>query len=213
MGRLAKILSFMRVTRHDTPATDVKSDPGGGNNITPQHVAPPGDDSHPLPGDYVAILDVTPSRSVAVGYVDPTNTPLTEEGEKRIYSRAAGSGETVAQTYLKNDGTVITSNDLGSITLLPDGGAIIISPAATFVVGAGGSIKGFNEDGVFEMLSSGVFTVNGVTIDTGGNITSPARIKGQTVEGIASNIAAGKELVNHIHGGVDTGSGQTSPNL
>ena len=53
MGRVAKLLSFVRLTRNNAKVSDVKIDPGGGPNITVEHFAAPGDDSFPLKTDYV----------------------------------------------------------------------------------------------------------------------------------------------------------------
>lgn len=52
---------------------------------------------------------------------------------------------------------------------------------------------------------SGGITLNGCTIDTNGNVTSPATVTGQT------NVSAGTggaavDLLNHLHSGVQTGA-------
>ena len=69
MGRIAKLLSFVRVVRNGANLSDVKVDPGGGANITAEHFATPGDDSHPMPNDYVALsADSGTGRESAIGY-------------------------------------------------------------------------------------------------------------------------------------------------
>lgn len=193
MGRIAKLLSFARSEVNGAKVSDVKVDPGGGANVTAQHFASPGDDSHPLPGDYVALTGVTGTgRANALGYLDPTNERKALPGDKRIYARDE-DGATVVEVWLQNDGTAIVVNAQGSVTLRPDG-----------------SIRGSNGAGSFELESGGDFVVNGVTIDTSGNVTSPATVTAATVS--APSIQAdGKELAGHIH---PAGSppGNTGPN-
>ena len=133
MGLIARVLSFTRAERNGAKLSDVKIDPGGGPNITGEHFADPGDDSHPLSTDYVAAMPVRRSGSaVPVGYADPINTPEAAAGEKRIYGRDPSTGLAVNQVWLKADGSVIISNALGAIELKADGSVdingAIISP-------------------------------------------------------------------------------------
>lgn len=212
MGRIARLLSFVRLTRNDAKVSDVKVNPGGGPNITAEHFADAGDDSHPLVTDYVALnTDSGAGRETAIGYLDPLNEPKAQPGEKRIYGRDADSGAVVVEVWLKNDGTAVISNDNGSVMLRPDGGTVTTTPESTFDAAADGSIKGDNGNGSFELQSGGDFLVNGVTIDTSGNITSPATISAPNVSGSSSVQAAGKELAGHVH---PAGSppGNTGPN-
>ena len=181
MGRLGKILSFVGVTRNGAKVRDVKADMGGGVNATAEHYSAPGDDSQPLAGDYVAT--VTTMRSgvvVAVGHLDPKNEHTAQAGEKRIYSRDAGGG-TVADVWLKNDGTIVHDNDGMTFEMRPDG-----------------SIEGNNGAGSFELTAGGDFIVNGVTIDITGNITATG-LSATTVAATASLTAAALELVGHVH--------------
>lgn len=194
MGWINKILSFTRVTRNNARMSDVKIDSGGGDVITAEHYAPAGDDSHPLTTDYAQAIGIPRTGgATVVGYLDPINDPKAQPGDKRIYGRDADSGGVVVEVWLKNDGTAIVSNANGSITLRPDG-----------------SIKGDNGNGSFELQVGGDFVVNGVIIDTGGNITSPATITGNTLVGSSSVIADGKELVGHDHG-ITSGSSAPGP--
>ena len=181
MGRIAKLLSFVRVTRNDAKVSDVKADPGGGSNITAENFAPAGDDSNPLPGDYVALntRDGT-GREDVIGYSDPLNEPKALPGDKRIYARDE-DGVVIAEIWLKNTGEATVSNENGSITLRPDGGAITTTPGSTFDAKADGSIKGDNGSGSFELKAGGDFLVNGVNIDPSGNITTPGSLNADTV--------------------------------
>ena len=122
MGRIVKVLSFLRLVRHDANVSDVKVDPGGGANITGHHFADLGDDSFPLETDLAITQEVSGTgREDVVGYLDPLNTPVAQPGDKRIYARDADSGEVVVEIWLKNDGSVTVSNDNGSLTLKVDG--------------------------------------------------------------------------------------------
>lgn len=67
-----------------------------------------------------------------------------------------------------------------------------------------GSVEINNANGFFLLEPNGVFTINGVTIDTNGNLTSPATVT--AVSAVATNVTAessmliaGKELANHTH--------------
>lgn len=122
MGRIGQILSFTRALIGATKTSDVKIDRGGGDTRTPQHFSDAGDDSYPLAGDYAQTVDQAGSgRDSVVGYVDPKNEQKANAGEKRIYARDANSGATVVEVWLKNDGTATIFNNLGVITLQPDG--------------------------------------------------------------------------------------------
>lgn len=155
MGRIAKLLSFVRGEKNGAKVSDVKADPGGGANVTAQHFASPGDDSHPLPGDYVAMAGARGTgRENAVGYIDPTNEPKAGPGEKRIYARDE-NGAVVVEVWLKNDGTATLVNAEGSVTLAPSG-----------------SIKGVNGGGQFELQAGGDFVANGATMTTDGDVVT-----------------------------------------
>ncbi len=122
MGRVAKILSFIRSAVNGAKVTDVKTDTGGGANITAQHFADAGDDAFPLVTDYALTMDVSGSGKEAVtGYLDPINTPKATAGDKRIYARDASTGLVVVEVWLKSDSSAIINNKNGIITLQADG--------------------------------------------------------------------------------------------
>lgn len=183
MGWVARVLSFARVAdRNGAKVSDVQIDTGGGPNLTVEHFASPGDDSYPLDTDYATGHAVQQTgREAVVGYVDPKNTPKALKGDKRIYARDSSTGATVVEVWLKNDGEALTSNDNGSIKLRPDGGAITTTPNGTFDAKADGSFKGVNGNGSFELQANGDFLVNGVKIDTNGNITTPGTLNADDV--------------------------------
>lgn len=189
MGRIARLLSFVRSAINGTKNSDVKADPGGNANITAQHFEDAGSDSYPLPEDYAAMMPlISTGRYAAVGYVDPKNGQKSQPGEKRLYSRDADGAE-IAQVWLKNNGDVLVSNS-----------------QMTFETKIDGSIKGSNGGGSFELTTSGDFIINGATIDTAGNITSPSSVSAPSIQ------AAGKELAGHVHFVPSTPS-NSGPNL
>ncbi len=188
MGRIAKLLSFVRLTRNEAKVNDVKVDPGGGPNVTAEHFAAAGDDSHPLPGDYVALnTDSGSGRESAIGYLDPLNEPKAQPGDKRIYARDE-DGVVIVEIWLKNTGEATVFNENGSVTLRPDGGTITTTPESTFDAKADGSIKGDNGSGSFELAAGGDFLVNGVTIDTSGNISTGGKLNADDVTADSQNV-------------------------
>ena len=172
MGRIGRLLSFVRTTRHGANVSDVKIDPGGGANVTSEHFASAGEDAFPLTTDYPISVELQRQGVAAVvGYIDPLNAPKSLEGEKRIYARDKDTGLVIVEVWLKNDGEATTFNENGSITLRPDGGSIITTPLSIFDSKADGSIAGTNGNGSFELAANGDFLVNGVKIAANGVIT------------------------------------------
>lgn len=146
MAKLAKLLSFVRAVRNGIPVSDVKCDPGGGANVTAEHACTPGDDSHPLPGDYVAIGAASGTgRETAVGYYDPLNAGKAQAGEKRIYARSE-DGAVSVEVWLKNTGECFISNGSGTFILEP-GGTFDINGFRITPDGNGTTAKGVSLDG------------------------------------------------------------------
>ena len=154
MGLIALVKSFTRVVRNGVRFSDVKVDPGGSANITGEHFADPGDDSHPLDSDYVAAMPVRRSGgAVAVGYADPINAPKSGPGEKRIYGRDS-AGVAVNEVWLKADSSVIISNALGAIELKADG-SVDINGAIISPLGAVQTALGRDLDTHIHPITSG----------------------------------------------------------
>lgn len=173
MGFIGKLLAFAQVTRNDATVSDATIDPGGGANVTGEHFTDPGDDSQPLPEDYVAGMNVRRSGgSVAVGYIDPASDQKAGPGEKRIYARD-DSGASVVEVFLKNDGTAVLSNALGSLTLLANGtfniNGVTIDANGSVVIPTGESIS--SPSMVVDGKELKDHTHGGVT--TGGSNTGP----------------------------------------
>ena len=178
MGRLARLLSFIPLERNGAKVSDAKVDTGGGANVTAQHSAPPGDDSQPLPGDLAVLShDTGTGRETVTGYIDTANSQKAQAGEKRIYARDENGAE-IAEVWIKNTGEVK-----------------VITPNSSFTAAADGSIIGQNSNGAFELQSGGNFEVNGVTIDTDGNITTPGKVEADDVTATSADVT----LSTHEH--------------
>lgn len=182
MGRVGKLLSFVRALRGDAKVSDVKVDRGGADNRTPQHFSDAGDDSFPLPSDYAALVDQEGTgRDSAVGYIDPKNEQKATAGDKRVYARDPTTGAQVVEVWLKSDGSATTENANGSSTLRSDGSQI-----------------GQNSLGSYELRVNGDFVVNGVTIAANGVVTIPTSL-----------ILATKEIAGHAHAQANDSGGNT----
>ncbi len=192
MGLIGRVLSFSRVTDENGSKLDeVEFDPGGGPNLTGNHFSSPGDDSQPLPDDYLATVPGPRSGGRdAVGYMDVKNEGVAGPGEKRIYARSVG-GTIVAEVYLKSDGSVIIKNDLGGVMLFSTGD-ILANNVLIDVLG--------------NITTAGIITA--------GQIVSVASITAASLEAPSIKVA-GKELAGHTHpylGLVVGVPGTTGPN-
>lgn len=106
MGRIAKLVSFLRRT---TPAgaiiDEAEVDAGGNAKHTAQHFSAPGDDSQPMDGDFAATNDSGGAgEKQIVGWHDPKTPRKSGKGGKRIYSRSA-PGVVAAEFWMEPDGT------------------------------------------------------------------------------------------------------------
>lgn len=169
-ARIGKLLSFTRVVRDGGNVSDVKVDPGGGANITGEHFADPGDDSHPLPQDYpISVPLEREGVFPVVGYTDPSNTPKALPGEKRIYGRDE-NGTVIGEVWIKNDGTVLASNDAGSIEISPTGQIKSENSKGSVTIKEDGDIESVNAGGSIKLTPAGVMTTEAATSI---NLTSP----------------------------------------
>ena len=161
MGRIGQIIEFFRSIRGDAKFDELKIDLGGGDNATAEVFRSAGEDSQPLPTDYVfAAENETRNGGFAVvGFVDPKNEGLAGPGAKRTYSRDPETGDIVAEVFLDNDGTVTTKNENGTVTLSPDGSFSAINGSGNITLGEDGNVN-----------------INGAVIDTGGNLTTASGI-------------------------------------
>lgn len=172
MGRIAKLLSFVRGEANGAKVSDVKADPGGGANVTAQHFASPGDDSHPLPGDYVASVGAAGTgRENAVGYLDPNSEQKSQAGDKRIYARN-GPGSESCEVWLKADGSVLIQNGTGGTVLNPDGSVVTTNGGGVMTFAVDGSFSIVNGGGAMSLAANGVASINGATITEDGDFVT-----------------------------------------
>lgn len=121
MSRIGKLLSFVRGPQ----STSVKVDLGGGEVITAEHMASPGNDSHPLPGDLVALVPTARAGGhLAVGYLDSSGPASAAPGDTSLYSRDS-SGAVAATVSVSSDGTITLFNAAGSLVLGADGNVTV----------------------------------------------------------------------------------------
>lgn len=197
MAVITKLLDFVRATRRGVPQSDAKVDMGGGETVNALHFSIPNSDSRPLPNDYVLASHLRQTgRYASYGYHDPANAKQAQPGEHISYARKS-DGAIVCRVWLKNTGEATLYNDAGSITLSPDGATTVVSENATFTVAQDGSIKGQNSAGQFELQAGGDFVVNGVTIDTDGNISTAGTVEADDVTATNQDVT----LSTHNHGG------------
>ena len=130
MGRIGRVISYDTEERGDITVGLILVDLGGGENKTLDFFSANGDDSPPLPGDYVAVLKQPGTgRAIATSYFDPKNTYDSSIGEKRIYGRSPSTGNKISQVWLKDDGSILieSSGDLtlNGVTISSSGDVVI----------------------------------------------------------------------------------------
>lgn len=109
-GRLAKVLSNLtterKIVEPESKIEAKKNDPRYALRLSAV-----GEEAKPLPGDFCLSLDLEQiGRVICMGFIDPENSDLTEDGEKLIYSRDQ-DGAIVAKIHLKKDGTIQVDTD------------------------------------------------------------------------------------------------------
>ncbi len=176
MGRIGRVLSYIYGALNGDTVADIKTDLGGGDNRETWHAEPANQTSRPLAQDLVVAVPVPGAgRHVAVAFIDPANPQDIEQGEHKTYARD-GEGAVVCHVYLNAEGTV--------------------------EVQATRAINLLNDNGYVNLGSSGEVDINGVIIDTSGNVTLPSgtKLEAPTVEGTESLQGAGVEHIGHTHG-------------
>lgn len=119
-GRLGNVEKVVRGEKNGVPVVQVEVDLGD-ELLTAEHLASPGVDAPPLPGDEVMVSESEgEGETHAIGYADPKNPSLAADGEFRAYGRDA-TGNVKVTVWLKGDGSGTLFNEKGKFTLLPDG--------------------------------------------------------------------------------------------
>lgn len=138
MGLISIVLEVIRAVRDGANVTDVKADSGTGASVLAELYGASGDDSPPLPGDSVALLDSPGAgRMNVVGSADTTNEGVAEPGEVRRYARDA-DGAIVATIWMQGDGTIWISNANGGVIEMAPSGDVTINGVT---IDTGGNIS------------------------------------------------------------------------
>lgn len=198
-GIIATSLQFIRRVRGSASWPTLKIEDRKGDNNIVEMFQDAGDDSPPLPGDNVALIDSQRQGGrLSVGVIDHKNPGVAIAGEKRIYARDS-AGDIVSELHLKTDGSLVLKNTAGTYTLainaageatLTCADLTIDSPLSTFtgdvVIDGGITWKGDAQgDGGPATFIDGIE-------NSGGDITS---------DGIS--------LETHVHSGVTSGGSNT----
>lgn len=181
---------------YGVPLLEVTAQVGGEEIISAEFFPMPGEDSRPLPGDWVFLVRRPGAgRYVAIGMIDDVLL-TTSAGEKRIYSRLA-DGTIVAELKLFN------GDVRAELQVYDDGG----SSVAKLEFRQTGQVTLTNDgSGFFQMFANGDVEINGTVFAEGGDIEAPG-----TIDADGEITGNGIELSTHVHGGVETGGGSTNP--
>lgn len=154
MAMIGVILNF--IPSPDQTVDQVEVDLGGEDTLTVDYLMPAGEDSQPLPGDWVQLVKGKGTgKYSAVAYVDLSNPRDAAQGEKRMYARMP-EGAVVSNIDMINNGRVQIRNENGTIVLF-DTGQIDLQ----------------NANGFIRLLQDGTVNINGVTIAPDSAITGP----------------------------------------
>lgn len=153
MGRIGTVNKVTSVTDGDESTVDITFDPGGGDDTVGTLFRPPGDDSRPLPGDFVASSSHPGGEGQAVvGFADYVNASVAKDGEVRRYSRDS-EGAVKAELHLKADGELVLKNGAVELTLGASGDVSISVPSGSLSLSVGAA--------AFEIDQTGKVTING----------------------------------------------------
>jgi hypothetical protein len=152
-----------------------------------------GEESNPVVNSRSVILKIGDAWKIAVA-TDDLIEPITDPGEKRLYSTDENGSAVVAQIHLKNDGEIFISNGVVTITAKPDGDLII------------------NTDGESIITSSKTIINNDVDIigklTVTGDVECAKTIR--AIEDVRTGPLPGNLSFNaHLHSGVDSGPNNT----
>ncbi|QDP56514.1 MAG: putative spike protein [Prokaryotic dsDNA virus sp.] len=101
--------------------------------------------------------------------------------------------------WLKNDGTIETTNGTVTRTDSPDGAITETNGNFTRVVNADGSMSETNGAYNKTVSTAGVVNINGFKILSDGSASSPVQVQAPIVTGSSSLVVAGKEVKDHTH--------------
>jgi len=165
MGRIGKLISFVKSSINSVSVNEAKSDLGGGEVVSSETFYPAGIDSAPLANDYALHVPIPQSgRYGASGFIDSANAPVAEAGEIRTYARGS-DGASVNEVHLKSDGSIILKNESSNIEISSSGDITVTASGSASIEGSDITIT----DGTGTVaISGGTIDLNGVTIDPSG---------------------------------------------
>jgi len=107
----------------------------------------------------------------------------------------------IAEGTFFETGKILLNNAVASATLFENGKIALTNGLGTISIASNGDVDFDNGSGFIKIDSSGNVNINGVIIDSSGDITAPNSL-----------VLNNKELNSHTHGGVQSGSSNTGPN-
>lgn len=181
MARIGEILEVIRTTSDaGAEQTDVKIDLGGGNVVTAILYQNPGEDSHPLAGEFALCVESVGRGGWAmIAAMDPRLVATAMAGERIVASRTA-LGALAAKVHLKADGTTeINGADFVAMAALVDSEISKLNSDITSLKTAIGS--GFTAVGL-AMLANGpagkiAFDVGAVAVPSTKSSVASTRLK------------------------------------
>lgn len=164
MGRIGLISSIEANTGDGDDVPDVILDPGAGDELKVPMFSAPGDDSRPLPGDYVGTISHPGDEGqTAVAYASPGVESIAVDGEVRRFARDS-DGKVVCEYHFKNDGSFEFKNENTTLTV-ESGGTIVIDSSESVNIQSADAIT-IRGDSEVTIESSGTVTINGaLTVD------------------------------------------------
>lgn len=107
---------------------ELQVDPEGSATVTAEYFDATGEDSPPLVGDSVALIEGPAEGTMqAIAWQDPKNPTKSADGEKRIYSRDP-QGAPAVDIWLKGNGDVaITVIKAGAVVEIKTAGVMKLS--------------------------------------------------------------------------------------
>ena len=193
-AKLSRVISFKRV---NDGASETKIDPHGGANKTVQHLADAGEDSYPLPNDYLLFSSFDQQGGgIGHGYIDPKNQQKAAAGEKRTYARNSG-GSQVVEFWMKKDGEAIIENLNGHfIKLEPTGKASIHNDIADIIMFVDGEIIAKNANGSINIKPDGKIITQNTTAKTTHEVSG--EVKNENPSGYIKLQADGEVNINGL---------------
>jgi len=109
----ATVTGYLKETfRGGTKTVSISKVSAGANNYSPLNAFAPGFEICPADGEHLVITKIENSESfmVTIGGINQNIEPITNKGERRIFSVSANGLEIKAQALFKNNGTLVLND-------------------------------------------------------------------------------------------------------